>query len=68
MAKEVDHDASEETARALPPLPAPEPIDATPGELAEAFLKVPPDHEWQYPKNHKKEGGGQVAAPRTLCS
>lgn len=39
--------------RGRPAKPAPEPIDATPEELAEAFLKVPPDHQWEYPKKGK---------------
>ena len=45
--------------RVRPAKPAPEPIDATPEELAEAFLNVPPDREWQYPKDNKKEGAAK---------
>ena len=40
--------------RDRPPTPAPEPIKATPEELAEAFLRVPPDHEWEYLKKGKE--------------
>ena len=44
--------------------PLPEPIDATPEELAEAFLRVPPDHEWDYLKDNKKEGAATWPLPR----
>ena len=40
--------------RGRPPAPPPEPINATPEELAEAFLNVPPDHQWDYLKDDKK--------------
>ena len=40
--------------RGRPPTPPPEPIDATPEELAEAFLNVPPDHQWEYLKDKKE--------------
>ena len=40
--------------RGRPPKPAPEPINATPEELAEAFLRVPPDHQWDYLKDDEK--------------
>ena len=45
--------ATTKKQRGRPAKPAPEPIDATPEELAEAFLKVPPDHKWEYLKNKK---------------
>ena len=31
--------------------PMPERIDATPEQIAEAFLRLPADHEWQYLKD-----------------
>ena len=34
---------------------APEPINHTPEELAEAFLNIPPYHQWAYLKDYKKE-------------
>ena len=38
--------------RGRPPIrPMPERIDATPEEIAEAFLRLPPDYEWQYVKD-----------------
>ena len=46
--------ATTKKQRGRPTTPPPEPIDATPEELAEAFLAVPPDHQWQYPKDNKK--------------
>ena len=42
-----------------PPRPLPEPIDATPEELAEAFLRVPPDHQWDYLKDNSKKGAAK---------
>ena len=37
--------------RGRPPTkPMPERIDATPEEIAEAFLRLPTDYEWQYLK------------------
>ena len=35
---------------------APESINATTEDLAEAFQNVPPDHQWDFPKDDKKEG------------
>ena len=51
--------AATKKPRGRPAKPLPEPIDATPEELAEAFLQMPPDHKWQYPKDNKKEGAAQ---------
>ena len=45
--------------RGRPAKSMPEPIDATPEELAEAFLRLSPDHEWDYLKNNKKEGAAK---------
>ena len=36
--------------RGRPPRPLPERIDATPEQLAHAFMSLPQDHEWQYLK------------------
>ena len=37
-----------------PPLPMPEPIDATPEEIARKIMNTPPPKDgWQYMKNHK---------------
>ena len=41
--------------RGRPPKSMPAPINATPEELAEAFLRVPPDHQWDYLKDDKNE-------------
>ena len=39
-------------ARGRPPTkPMPERIDATPEQIAEAFLRLPADYEWQYVKD-----------------
>lgn len=48
--------ATTKKRRGRPAKPAPEPINATPEELAEAFLQVPPDHEWEYLKKDKRKG------------
>ena len=38
--------------RGRPPTkPMPERIDATPEQIAETFLRLPVDHEWQYVKD-----------------
>jgi hypothetical protein len=36
--------------------PMPERIDATPEQIAEAFLRLPADHEWQYLRENAAEG------------
>ena len=38
--------------RGRPPMR--EPIDATPEELAEGFLRASPDYQWGYLKDNKK--------------
>ncbi len=45
--------------RGRPPKSAPEPINATPEELAEAFLRVPPDHQWDYLKDDENQGAAK---------
>lgn len=50
--------ATTKKQRGRPAKPAPEPINATPEQLAEALLALPPDHEWDYLKDNKKEGDG----------
>ena len=36
--------------------PMPERIDATPEQIAEAFLRLPADHEWQYLRENAADG------------
>ena len=39
-------------ARGRPPVrPMPDRIDATPEQIAEAFLRLPTDYEWRYLKD-----------------
>ena len=44
-----------EDKKRAPPKPMPEPVDATPEELAKAMLRLPPKHEWQYKKEQKEK-------------
>ncbi len=37
-----------------PPKPMPERIDASPEEIADALLRLPKDHEWEYLKKDKE--------------
>ena len=47
-------------ARGRPPVkPMPERIDASPEQIAEAFLRLPADYEWQY---LKEDANGKEAA------
>ena len=39
--------------RGRPARPMPDRIDAPPEKIAEAFLSMPADHEWQYAKQVK---------------
>ncbi len=45
---------SEKRPRGRPARPIPDRIDASPEAIAEAFLSVPADHKWQYPKQQAK--------------
>lgn len=38
-----------------PPKPMPERIDASPEEIADALLRLPKDHEWEYLKKDKDD-------------
>ena len=44
-----------EDKKRAPPKPMPEPVDATPEELAKAMLRLPPKHDWQCKKKEPKE-------------
>ena len=45
-------------ARGRPPVkPMPERIDATPEQIAEAFLRLPADYEWQYLREEAADEG-----------
>ena len=41
--------------RGRPPRPMPERIDASPEEILDAMLAMPPDHQWQYPEKEQPE-------------
>ena len=42
--------------RGRPPVkPMPERIDATPEDIAERFLSLPADYQWQYEQDEKTE-------------
>lgn len=54
------------TVNKLPPR-----IDATPEEIAQVFLRTPPDRKWEYQKNRRAdykcgECGRSVYYPETL--
>ncbi len=61
MAAEVRHAQRQEPKpqSARPAKSMPDPINATPEELAEAFLRGPPDHQWDYLKDDKKGGAAK---------
>ena len=42
-------------SRGRPAKPLPERIDAPPEKIAEAFLSLPADHEWQFSKTAKRQ-------------
>ena len=45
-----------EKDRGRPPVkPMPERIDATPEDIAERFLSLPADYQWQYEQDEKTE-------------
>ncbi len=41
--------------------PMPERIDASPEQIAEAFLRLPSDYEWQYLREDVADGGKEAA-------
>ena len=43
------------TGVAPPVKPMPERIDATPEDIAERFLSLPADYQWQYEQDEKTE-------------
>ena len=48
--------------RGRPPTkPMPERIDASPEQIAEAFLRLPADYEWQYLREDAVDGEKDVA-------
>lgn len=44
-----------------PPKPMPERIDASPEEIADALLRLPKDHEWEYLKKDKDKDGKELS-------
>ena len=55
--------------RGRPPVkPMPERIDASPEEIAERFLSLPADYEWQYDTTKRTRPNLRNRPSRGLCS